>query len=92
MILWAMVSSEQTFWSNRGINRVERLEEGRYKVHFGVTFSANPTAMVCQHSDGNTKDNAVVYGMGRDYCHVKTGNDSGSRRDRWFSIIVIGPI
>lgn len=91
MVLYALVTNAQGFWSNRGFEKVERIEKGRYKVFFSTHFSDNPTVMVCQHNDGNTRDNALVYSINKEWCHVKTGDSGGDRQDRAFSIIAIGP-
>ncbi len=91
MICWALVRDNQTFWSNRGFSSITRHEKGRYQLFFDPDFSGNPTVIVTQHGSGNTKDNALVYSVSKTSCYVKTGDASGDRSDRAFTIIAIGP-
>lgn len=91
MVTYGFWNSSQTLLAGRGIEGIERIEEGRYKVKFSPDFSGIPVVVATQVSDGNTRDNAVVYDIGNGKVMVKTGNDGGSRRDRAFCIIAIGP-
>lgn len=91
MVIYGYFNSSQRLVYGKGIEGIERIEEGRYKVKFSPDFSGTPVVVATQVNDGNIRDNAVVYDIGNGKVMVKTGNDGGSRRDRAFCVIAIGP-
>jgi hypothetical protein len=50
-------------------------------------FSGNAGATL---EEGDTRDNAIIVQLSADRMRVATGDSGGSRKDRWFSFIVIG--
>jgi hypothetical protein len=71
------------------------------KIQFSPAFSDAPTVVVCQQypdSDddnrtdgGNTRDNAVVVSVSREYALIKTGDGDGDHAWRRFQFIAVGP-
>ena len=74
--------------------------DGRYRITFITPFSDIPSASATQiftgvgalgaTDSGNTRDNAVIYGISANGINIATGDGAGDRSDRSFSFIVIG--
>lgn len=89
-VSWAAVNSDQSLWNGRGISDVARHDKGWYQVRFSPAFSGIPAVVVTQHGTGNTKDNCLVSHISGSSCMVKTGDSSGDRSDRAFTLIAVG--
>lgn len=73
---------------------------GRYRITFATPFTDIPSASATQiftgvgslaaTNSGNTRDNAVIYGISASGVNIATGDGNGDRGDRAFSFIVIG--
>jgi hypothetical protein len=96
--LWGIVEPKGTVYSGSGF-KVVREEEGIYVILFDQPFSSVPAVNATEvyptiddfnSNGGNTKDNAVLIAVGKDRCKLKTGNDGGDARDRYFCFTAIG--
>ena len=72
--------------------------QGVFLITFSPPFGETPALAVTQNypnwdgngSNGNTKDNAVIYQLTANQAKVVTGGSDGSLHDRNFSFIAIG--
>lgn len=68
-----------------------RTSEGHYMIEFRPAFGELGGVSVTQiFNEGNTRDNAVIIRLNASHAFIKTGNDSGSARDRSFSFVAAG--
>lgn len=79
--------------------QVNKQPNGQYEILFLPPFSSRPSASATQvfqnfwdfSGGGDTRDNAVIVGIDNTHMVVRTGDANGTRTDRDFSFIVIGP-
>ena len=73
---------------------------GRFRIAFTTAFADVPSATATQiftgvgslgaTDSGNTRDNAIIYGISANGVNIATGDGNGDRSDRPFSFIIIG--
>ncbi len=100
--VWGAVKSNGAKWTGEGFS-CERYggHGGVFRIYFDVHFKNRPTVVVTQHypnnsdgSDGwgNTKDNAIVSRVYKNWFQCVTGDGDGNRTWRSFEFIAIGRV
>jgi hypothetical protein len=93
------VNADGTIAGGGGFS-VSKNGAGRYRITFTTPFTDIPSASATQiftgvgsltaTDSGNSRDNAVIYGISASGVNIATGDGNGDRGDRAFSFIVIG--
>lgn len=70
-----------------------KIVTGIYQINFNPPFSNWPIVVATQRGPeaSNTRDNALIVGIGYEWAKIKVGDDSGVARDRPFNFIAVGP-
>lgn len=97
-IIRGTVNSDGTIAAGSGFS-VTKQGTGEYLITFTQAFSARPSGSVAQvypnlddfGAGGSTLDNALFTGIDSIGAKVITGGSTGTRLDRYFTFIIIGP-
>jgi len=97
---WASVDRDGNVKSSSGIRTsATKIEEGVYEIIFDPQFSGMPSVTATQvypgfgsfdDTGGDTRDNAVIGALDQSRVLIKTGNDSGKKKNRDFCMIAVG--
>lgn len=92
-VLWALINSSAQIVHGQGITVSWSGGSNKwFDVSFANHFVNEPAVIAQQIGSGNNRDNALVFDITTSGCRVSTGDSSGDRDARAFSILAIGEI
>ena len=94
MTVWGVVNKDGSIGAGNGFS-ITHQGNGEYIISFSPAFSGMPAITGSQVNYGdqgqNTRDNVVFPFVNNGSATALTGDGGGSRTDRSFSFIAIGP-